>query len=149
MQTAGLTKGPEKVFIEVLNDSSATITKGMVLEFTTDDSTTIGSGVQVMQTAAAIPLLAGVAEGTIAVGAYGRAQIYGYHDSVVVYGHGTATNSNIAIGDIGVACSLGRVNWVAAGGAGTAFHNFVAMETVGSLSASSLSTTMKAFINCL
>jgi hypothetical protein len=144
-----LTKGPEKVFIVVKNDSAATINAGEVLEWISN-GTRDGIAAQVMQTAAQVSLCAGVAKDDIAVGKYGLSQVYGVNDAVSAYKHGTATNSNVAIGDIGVACSLGRVNFIAAGAAASSQRvPFVAMETMASASASSIATKMKCFIRLM
>ena len=150
MLTTVLTKGPEKVFIIVKNDEGATLPLGTPLEWKcsgTDDGTTV----QAVQSAAKKSLTAGLAAEAIADGTYGLCQVYGVMDDARIYAHGTATNSNVAIGDIfAAATAQSALTGVDAGS--VIFKEapmFAAMETVASAGTATISTTAKVFIRCL
>lgn len=77
---------PEKVFIVVMNSySTASLTNGQACEW---DYTTDANGVSVTipsaRAASAGAACAGVVAETIAAGAYGLVQVYGYHSAVRV-----------------------------------------------------------------
>jgi len=148
--TTVLTKGPEKVFIIVKNDEGATLPIGTPLEWKCD-GTDDGIAVQAVQSAAKRSLVVGLSAESISDGAYGLCQVYGVMDNARIYAHGTATNSNVAIGDI-FAASTAQSALVAVD-AGSVISKepplFVAMETVASASAATISTSAKVFVRCL
>ncbi|MCD6197477.1 MAG: hypothetical protein J7K15_02750 [Deltaproteobacteria bacterium] len=150
MLTTVLTKGPEKVFIVVVNDEGATLPIGTPLEWKCD-GTRDGIDVQAVQTAAKKSLVVGLAAESIPDGTYGLCQVYGVMDNARIYAHGTATNSNVAIGDIFVASTAQSA--LTAVDAGSVISKeppmFVAMETVASASVSTISTTAKVFVRCM
>ena len=149
MNSPLLGKGPEKVFIVVRNDDGSDIAAGTPLEWKAD-GTRDGIDVQALQTAAKLNLLVGDAHQLFSDGEYGMAQVYGYDDDAVCYAHGTATNSNIAIGDVAIPSSGGAWTFACAG---TVLSNnpgwAAAMATVGSASASSITTNAGIFLRCM
>jgi hypothetical protein len=146
-----LGKGPQRFFITVRNADSAALTQGQAMQWNAN-GTRDGIDVIKMSTALAAALFAGLVPlgKTIGVGYYGMAQTYGLHESAVVYGHGTSTGANVVIGDIWGISSGGALTVIAAGAAASSVNPaIVAMETVGSLSASSLTTVAKVFLRCM
>jgi len=150
-----LTKGPEKVFVVVKNGAGATIDKGQVVVWAMD---TVNDGIDVEDMSAAkYPLVAGLADADIADGDYGLVQVYGLDDDAIIYTRGTATNSNIAVGDICALSSaiegLAALNAGASlnlGGTNGAVPMFVCAETVESGGTNTSSTTTaKVFIRAL
>ncbi len=162
MEISSLTKGPEKVFIVVRNDDGSSVAIGTPLEWKCD-GTRDGIDCQAGQTAAqATTLCVGTAHVSAADQKYFLAQCYGYDDNAVCYAHGTATNSNIVIGDVGIASSGGAITFVHAAargytlthvseadGAFAADPAFVAFATVGSSDTSSVTTNAAVFIKCM
>jgi hypothetical protein len=72
----------EKVFVIVYNASGGAFTTGQALEW---DTGTSADGVRVTTpSTAALSAFAGIASGSIANGAYGLAQVYGYSASASV-----------------------------------------------------------------
>jgi len=151
MGTDILGKGPTQYFITVRNDDSATLTEGQALEWKAD-GTRDGIDVQVCRTAAKLSLFVGlIPEGhSIEVGEYGMCQVYGYHGAAVIYKHGTATNADVAIGDIFSPSSGGPLTGAVAGSVLTNIAPMVvALETVASASASTIQGTCKVFLRCM
>lgn len=152
MGTDILGKGPTQYFITVRNDeASNNLTAGQALEWQAD-GTRDGIDVVRCSTAAFLSLFVGlVPEGhTIKNAEYGMAQVYGYHGSADIYCHGTATNSNIAIGDIFSPSSGGPLTAVIAGSVITNIAPMVvALETVASSATSTVTSTCKVFLRCM
>jgi hypothetical protein len=162
VEISSLTKGPEKVFIVVRNDDGSSQAIGTPLEWKCD-GTRDGIDVQACQTAAqATGLCAGTAHVSVADQKYFLAQCYGYDTDAVCYAHGTATNSNVVIGDIGVGSSGGAITFqvaAAAAYAGTMASDavatlnpplqFVAFRTVASSDTSTVTTNHHVFIRCM
>lgn len=164
MEIQALSKGPERVFIVCRNDDGSSIAIGTPLEMKCD-GTRDGIDVQAAQTAAQIGLCVGTAHASVADQKYFRAQCYGYDDDAVCYAHGTATNSNVVIGDYGFASSGGAITLVRPGGdfasvslaiastdAATVKYGqalFHAVATVGSSATSTVTTNHKVFIRCM
>ncbi len=83
----------DKVFVNVLNNQGSSVTDGEVVVWNTSSP----DGVRTTQPAAAtLNLTVGLADGTIAAGAYGLAQAYGYKASGSVSQNSTTA---IAAGD--------------------------------------------------
>lgn len=139
---------PEKIFVIGYNSSSDSWSNGYVVRW---DYSTDVNGVGMEKPAAAgaagvgCQAIAGVAAETIAAGAYGLVQVWGYHSAVrVSSGTGTAVA-------VGTALRCARTAWYA----------FIAMPVTGTaancypkgfaLAAQTLYTTTatKAFIQCL
>lgn len=124
---------PEAVFIRVKNSSAGSLANGdVVIWDATDDD---GVGVDTIATAEST-LVAGVICEDIAVGAYGKMQVYGYHSAVKIDGGTTDVAANAVIGS-----------------GGTAKYAYTA-TAIGaqlgvSLAAVATATTGKAFIKCL
>lgn len=152
--TIQLGKGPTQFFITVRNDNAAggsNLTAGQALEWKCD-GTRDGIDVVRCATAAFLTLFVGlIPEGhTINPQEYGVCQIYGYHGSADIYAHGTATNSNVAIGDVFSPSSGGPLTAVRAGATLTEQPPLVvAMETVASSGTSTVATTCKVFIRAM
>lgn len=162
MEISALGKGPEKIFIVVRNDDGSSIAIGKPLEWKCD-GTRDGIDAQACQTAAqATGLCAGTAHVSAADQKYFLAQCYGYDDDAVCYAHGSATNSNIVIGDLGIASSGGAITFVnAAAKAYVLSHaseadgvyapplQFVAFATLASSDTSTVTTNSAVFIRCM
>jgi hypothetical protein len=162
MEINTLTKGPETVFIVVRNDDGSSQAVGTPLEWMTD-GTRDGIDVQACQTAAEVSsLIVGCAHVSAADQKYFRAQCYGYDDDAVCYAHGTATNANIAIGDVGIGSSGGALTFPDVGTelqSGTQAseadntlnvpNNFAAFRTLASHGTSQTTTNHHVFIRCM
>ena len=84
----------DKVFVNVLNNQASSVTDGDALCW----NTSTPDGVRTTQpTSATFSLLVGLANGTIAAGAYGLAQAYGFKSTASVT---STTNSAIVAGDM-------------------------------------------------
>lgn len=84
---------PDKVFVNVLNNQASSVTDGDAVCW----NTSTPDGVRTTQpTTATFSLLVGLADGTIAAGAYGLAQAYGHKSGASVT---NTTNTAIAAGD--------------------------------------------------
>jgi len=87
---------PEKIFVVVKNGyATASLTSGQPVMWDLTDKD--GVSVSISTGAKTAALFAGVAAETIAVGAYGLMQVFGYHPSVVVTC--STTGKNIVAGD--------------------------------------------------
>ena len=152
--TTILGKGPTQYFTTIRNDNAAggnNLTNGQAIEWKAD-GTRDGIDAERCATAAFLTLFVGlIPEGhTIEPQEYGLCQIYGYHGSADIYAHGTATNSNIAIGDVFSPSSGGPLTAVRAGSVLTEQPPLVvALETVASSGTSTVATTCKVFIRCM
>lgn len=124
---------PESIFIRVKNGSSAALANGDVViwDATDDDGVTVDT----IATAES-PLVAGVICEDIAVGAYGKMQVYGYHSAVKIDGGTTDVAANAVIGTGGTA-KYAYTNTSVGGVLGVA------------LAAVSTATTGKAFIKVM
>jgi hypothetical protein len=157
-----LTQGPDKVFVVGLNDEGATIVKGQLVMW---DMNGTNDGIQIVDlTAVQSSLVVGTADADIANGDYGLVQVYGLDDDAIIYKHGSATNGDLAVGDVMVVASAIEglsaaapgadafgVNTIAATNnvaATVAQPMFVAAETMASSSATA-TTTAKVFIRCM
>lgn len=146
-----LGKGPQRFFVTIRNADTAALTAGQTVVWNAN-GTRDGIDVVKMAAATAQALLVGLIPvgKSVAVGYYGLAQTYGLHESAVIYGHGTATGANVVIGDIWGISSGGALTVIAAAAAASSVNPaIVAMGTVGSLSASSLTTVAKVFLRCM
>lgn len=84
----------DKVFINVLNNQTVSVSDGDVLVW----NTSTPDGVRTTQVASGtFSLFCGIADGTIASSAYGLAQAYGYKSAVLV-SNDTATA--VVVGDL-------------------------------------------------
>lgn len=133
---------PEKVFVVVRNDSSASIGKGypVVYKF---DGTRDGLDVEDCKTAAAAKqhLLAGLLDAALAAGSYGLAQCYGVRTDAPILKCGTATNKNAAIGDAFILHTAASIlSGVAAGAVSAWFPGIVCGATMASSSATATTT---------
>jgi hypothetical protein len=123
----------DAVYVLVKNGSSGALANGdVVIWDATDDD---GISVDTIATAEST-LIAGVICESIAVGAYGRMQVYGYHSAVKIDGGTTDVAANAVIGSGNVA------NYAYTATAVGAVLG-VALEAVAS------KTTGKAFIRCM
>jgi len=150
---AQLGKGPFRKFITVRSDvaaGGANLTEGQPLSWQADGTR---DGIDVVAHAIAVnTLFVGlVPEGyTINPQEYGMCQVYGVHNSAAVYAHGTATNSNIVIGDILIPSSGGYLTASVAGAVISLATPWVA--ALASLAASGTSTVTsvcKVFLRCM
>ena len=124
---------PESIFIRVKNGSAGSLANGdVVIWDATDDD---GVSVDTIATAES-PLVAGVICEDIAVGAYGKMQIYGYHAAVKIDGGTTDVAAKAVLGTGGTA-KYAYTNTAVGGVLGVA------------LAAVSTATTGQAFIKCL
>ncbi|MHC4707618.1 MAG: hypothetical protein ACYS8I_11100 [Planctomycetota bacterium] len=145
-----LTKGPDKVFVVIKNGSGSALTAGQVLEWKTASSVYDGYTVT-DPTATGSSLIVGNADAATPSGEYGLAQVYGYDDDALMYKHGTATNSNVVIGDQAIVISA-ISGWSAAvAGAASILHPYMAAcaVSVASSSASTGVTNAKVFLRCM
>lgn len=138
---------PEKVFVVVRNDHTATLTKGrpVVYKF---DGTRDGLDVEdtVTGTAAKNHLVAGLADKDIAAGDYGLAQCYGVRTDAVILKCGIASSDNGILGDAMVlATAISALSGVATGAISGYFPGFILGETMAS-SAATATTTATVFI---
>ena len=151
-----LTKGPEKIFVVAKNGDAGAMVKGQIVVWSMDGT---DDGIDIEDISAAKnTLIVGITDAAIAVGDYGLVQVYGLDDDAIIYGHGTATNSNIAVGDVFQLASA--IEGLSAKAAGAAWNGdgatnavvpypmFVAAETIAS-SATSITTTGKVFIRAM
>jgi len=145
-----LTKGPDRVFVVVKNGSGSALSAGQVVEWKTAGEVYDGYTVT-DPTATGCALIVGNADAATPDGEYGLAQVYGYDDDAICYKHGTATNSNIVIGDaLIVASAISGWSAKAAGAASTAsFPPGVHCISVASSSASTGTTQSKVFLRCM
>jgi hypothetical protein len=132
----------ETVFVVAKNVSGSTLTAGYSAVFDVGASV---DGVRVTQASAAdLGAFAGVADSSIADGAYGLLQVYGYRASAYIW---SSTGSSAA-GDI-----LGPVaaKWglTPAATSGTAKSFAFLCEAVAASSSSAYATTAKVFIRAL
>lgn len=148
-----LGKGPFRKFITVRSDVAAggsNLTDGQLLSWQADGTR---DGIDVVRHATAVlSLFVGlVPEGyTINPQEYGLCQVYGIHNSANVYAHGTATNSNIVIGDIFVPSSGGPLTAVIAGAVITnVAPMFVAIGSLASSDTSTVQGVCKVFLRCM
>lgn len=149
-----LGKGPTQYFVTIRNDNAAggaNLTTGQSIEWKADGTR---DGIDAVKTATAafLSLFVGlIPEGhTINPQEYGLCQVYGYHGSADVYCHGTATNSNVAIGDIFSPSSGGPLTAVRAGATLTEQPPLVvALETLASSGTSTVASTCKVFIRAM
>jgi len=143
---------PEKVFIVVKNGyATAALTNGQPVMWDLTDKD--GVSVSISIGAKAPGLFAGVAVESIAVGAYGLIQIFGYHPSVVVTC--STTGKNIVVGDALYlrTAALNLVNFWATSGATPG----CSVQTIQSPAACALeaytmvgtTTTIKAVIHAM
>lgn len=123
----------DAVYVLVKNGSAASMANGdVVIWDATDDD---GITVDTIATAES-PLIAGVITEDIAVGGYGRMQVYGYHSAVKIDGGTTDVAANAVIGSGGTAKYAYTATAVGA-------VLGVALEAVAT------ATTGKAFIRCM
>ena len=145
-----LTKGPDKVFVVIKNGSGSALTAGQVVEWKTASSVYDGYTV-VDPTSLGASFTVGNADAATASGEYGLAQVYGYDDDAIIYKHGTATNSNVVVGDQAVVASAVSGWGAAAAGAASVISPYMAACAISfaSSSASTGTTTSKVFLRCL
>lgn len=134
----------ETIFMVVKNVSGSTLTAGYSCVFDVGASV---DGVRVTQASAAdVNSFAGVADSSIADGAYGLVQVYGYRASVYIY---SSTGSSAA-GDLlqPVGASWGLTPVGATNPAPSKAFGFLCAAVSGS-SSSRYNTTAAAFIRAL
>jgi len=137
---------PEKVFIVVSNGyTTASLTNGQPVQWDTGDAN--GVSVTIPQTAFRGMAFAGIAAETIASGAYGLIQVYGYHSAVIV---DSSTTQDIYAG-CALFMSVAAFNlegpYLASGSTDEVYHDLrpvaVALEAYGSVGTTG---TIKAVI---
>lgn len=155
--------GAEMGYCSIRNDSGSALSAGQVLQW---DMAGTEDGLRVIDPGSTtVGLTVGISVSATANGSKGHAVVYGVATNAIVARVGSASNDNVAVGDIydvysASSClSYGKAGGALLGNTFAATNNaaatvlppmFVAAATVGSGGASSLSTTTaKVFVRCL
>lgn len=101
----------DKVFVNIYNSQAVSVTDGDVVSWNTSSPDGVKTTAVTTNTLA---LFVGLADGTIAAGAYGLAQVYGYKATASVT---NTTNTAIVAGDI-LVCAAGK-DYLSRSAAGT------------------------------
>lgn len=130
----------DKVFVNILNNQTVSVTDGDAVVW----NTSTPDGVRTTQPlTATLSLFVGLVDGTVASGAYGLAQAYGYKSTSLIIG---TTAQTIVAGNILVATnSADYLSFSAASDGKTGF--VFAAETVAQ--SSTTPTSKKVFIRAL
>jgi hypothetical protein len=133
----------DKVFINILNNQAVSVTDGDLVAW----NVSTPNGVRTTQpVTATLSLLCGVVDGTIAAGAYGLAQAYGYKAACLVTGDPThaIVAGDILLPDVTVGTEPDYAGWAAASDGTTGF--LFAAEAVAS---SAAAAAVGVFIKCM
>ena len=132
----------DKVFVNVLNNQGTSVTDGEAIVWNTSSP----DGVRTTQAASGtLNLLVGLADGTIAAGAYGLAQAYGYKASASASNN--ATTAFIAGDTLIPVAAADYLTWSSTGTAIVAGLVYAAEAVV--TDSTPVPAATKVFIRCL
>lgn len=132
---------PEKVFVVVKNAySTAALTSGQVVQWAynaTDDGLAVSR-----PTSTKRDLVAGVVEGTVAIGGYGEIQCYGHNANCLVSG-----GTDVAVGDK-LVTKTGVFNLIKANTTNSAVPSILGI-VAGQAFTTSTAAAKKVFLKCM